>query len=200
MISRRFAFWVGFALFWVADAVRAAFLDDLAATIMDAVGTTSSQKKNDAATPVDSQKRVRWKVAENEKWEWFERFEQTNSEWERTGTTRPVSKETGDFLKTKRKRKFLEDTLVPLPLRLAQAKADPERRARDGRPPSKWLRRLNANEIRIWLKTIDVPEAGVAGMTFWTHLTRDHSFVAEKIKGLSIDEQAKLHAAAHFGY
>jgi hypothetical protein len=50
------------------------------------------------------------------------------------------------------------------------------------------------------LKTIDVPQAGVEGMTYWTHLTRDHYFDAEKIEGLTIDEQALLHAAAHAGY
>ena len=74
------------------------------------------------------------------------------------------------------------------------------RRARHGRPPSRWLRSLRADELRIWLKTIDVPEAGVSGMTFWEHLTRDHSFDADRIAGLSIDEQALLHAAAHYGY
>ncbi len=37
-------------------------------------------------------------------------------------------------------------------------------------------------------------------MTYLTHLTRDHFFDADKIAGLSIDEQAKLHAAAHHGY
>jgi hypothetical protein len=77
---------------------------------------------------------------------------------------------------------------------------DAKRRARDGRPPSKWLRSLKADELRIWLPTIEPPEAGVQGMTFWRHLTRDHSFDAEKIKGLTIPEQAKLHAAAHDGY
>lgn len=77
---------------------------------------------------------------------------------------------------------------------------DENRRARDGRPPSQWLRSLNAEELRVWLPKIDPPEAGVSGMTFWTHLTRDHSFDAENIKGLTLDEQAKLHAAAHDGY
>ncbi len=50
------------------------------------------------------------------------------------------------------------------------------RRARHGRPPSRWLRSLHSDELRVWLKTIEVPEAGVEGMTFWEHLTRDHSF------------------------
>jgi hypothetical protein len=77
---------------------------------------------------------------------------------------------------------------------------DEKRRARDGRPPSQWLRSLKAEELRVWLPKIDPPEAGVSGMTFWTHLTRDHSFDAENLKGLTIDEQAKLHAAAHDGY
>jgi hypothetical protein len=75
-----------------------------------------------------------------------------------------------------------------------------KRRARHGRPPSKWLRSLRADELRIWLKTIDVPEADVVGMTYWEHLTRDHSFDPVHIEGLDIDEQAKLHAAAHYGY
>ena len=74
------------------------------------------------------------------------------------------------------------------------------RRARHGRPPSRWLRSLRADELRIWLKTIDPPQAGVSGMTFWEHLTRDHSFSPARIAGLTEDEQAKLHAAAHYGY
>ena len=74
------------------------------------------------------------------------------------------------------------------------------RRARHGRPPSRWLRSLNADELHIWLQSIDVPEAGVEGMTYWTHLTRDHSFDPARIEGLQIDDQAKLHAAAHYGY
>ncbi len=75
-----------------------------------------------------------------------------------------------------------------------------ERQAQDGRPPSEWLRSMDAEELREWLSGIEVPEAGVAGMTFWTHLTRDHQFRPLLIKGLTEAEQAKLHAAAHFGY
>jgi hypothetical protein len=37
-------------------------------------------------------------------------------------------------------------------------------------------------------------------MTYWEHLTRDHGFDPIRIEGLSIEEQAKLHAAAHYGY
>lgn len=195
MNRRRFAFWIGFALFRIAGTVRAAFFDDLAAAVMD-VAAPKSDKEGKRLD--EKRTRIRWKADENEKWKWFERYEKKDADWIRTGTTKPISKETGDYLETKRE--FLKESSVPLELRLAQANADPERRARDGRPPSKWLRRLNADEIRVWLKTIDVPEADVAGMTFWTHLTRDHSFDPKKIKGLKIDEQAKLHAAAHFGY
>ena len=76
----------------------------------------------------------------------------------------------------------------------------PERRAQDGRPPSEWLRSMDAEELREWLANIEVSEATVQGMTFWTHLTRDHLFRPLLIKGLTEAEQAKLHAAAHFGY
>ena len=75
-----------------------------------------------------------------------------------------------------------------------------ERRAQDGRPPSEWLRSMDTEELRAWLAKIEVTEASVQGMTFWTHLTRDHSFRPLLIKGLTEVEQAKLHAAAHFGY
>jgi hypothetical protein len=73
-------------------------------------------------------------------------------------------------------------------------------RARHGRPPSKWLRSLNAGEISVWLKTVELPDAGVSGMTVWAHLTRDHGFTADRIEGLTESEQDKLHAAAHYGY
>jgi hypothetical protein len=73
-------------------------------------------------------------------------------------------------------------------------------RARHGRPPSKWLRSLHADEIRVWLKTVELPEAGVSGMTVWTHLTRDHKFQPARIKGLTDPEMVQLHAAAHYGY
>src|SRR5262249_19766592 len=82
----------------------------------------------------------------------------------------------------------------------APGQPDPARRARHGRPPSKWLRSLHTDELRIWLKSIEVPEAGVSGMTFFTHLTRDHFFSPANVADLAIDEQAKLHAAAHYGY
>lgn len=75
-----------------------------------------------------------------------------------------------------------------------------QRRARHGRPPSRWLRSLDAAELRTWLATVEVPEAGVSGMTFWVHLTRDHLFEPRRIRGLTTEEQAKLHAAAHHGY
>lgn len=75
-----------------------------------------------------------------------------------------------------------------------------DRRAQDGRPPSEWLRSMDTEELRAWLAEVEVPDAGVHGMTFWTHLTRDHMFRPLLIKGLTEGEQAKLHAAAHFGY
>lgn len=74
------------------------------------------------------------------------------------------------------------------------------RRSRHGRPPSRWLRSLNADELRLWLGRVDIQVAYVDGMTYWTHLTRDHSFDPEKIRGLNEAELAELHGAAHEGY
>ncbi|MDV6031822.1 MAG: hypothetical protein F9B45_17365 [Phycisphaera sp. RhM] len=75
-----------------------------------------------------------------------------------------------------------------------------ERRGRHGRPPSEWLRSLTTREIRIWLAKVEIQEALVSGMTFRTHLTRDHLFDSDRIAGLTDAELAELHGAAHAGF
>ncbi len=206
LTRRRFAFWMGLGLFNLSEVLRAETLDNLAAAAM--WGTESA----DSTAPRPPAEH--WAAAENNTWRWFEREELVGGRWKLTGITRPVHKRTGEPYTGKNG--YLEESLVPDEVRWGEAplegpvadtfveddpgKPSPMRRARHGRPPSRWLRSLRANELRIWLKTIDVPEAGVSGMTFWEHLTRDHSFAPERIAGLSIDEQAKLHAAAHYGY
>ena len=207
MNRRRFAFWLGFGLFSLADRLGLNSLDALAATL--------SEKSDDSQKSASSSKAEHWAVESNKKWWWYERQNLVDGQWVTTGITTPIDKKTGELLTGKSG--YLDPSVVPEEVRVAgwadasEAQADtsdqmpdgqpdPERRARHGRPPSKWLRSLHAEEIRIWLKTIDVPAAGVSGMTFWTHLTKDHSFDAEKIDGLTIDEQAQLHAAAHYGY
>jgi hypothetical protein len=190
-------FWIGLGLFSLGEKLRANAFDELAATIMG----------DDApAHP------VHWRAASNNKWLWYEQETFKDGKWTLTGVTTPINKETGEpFTEYKG---YLDPSLVPKSLRVWDGVGDDEdesaeegehlpsavRRARHGRPPSKWLRSLHADELRIWLKTIEVPEAGVSGMTYWTHLTRDHFFDPEKIEGLTEAEQAKLHAAAHDGY
>ena len=199
MTRRRFAFWLGICLFWIAEKTRAQTIDDLAAALMH--GTE----------PIENEER--WTAKENRTWRWFERETFRNGTWRVTGITTPIHKVTSEPYTGRTG--YLDEKLVPAEVRRRDKvvkveppkKANPgdgqpsaERRARDGRPPSKWLRSLNADEIRIWLRTIDVPPVGVSGMTFHTHLTRDHSFDAAKIEGLTVAEQAKLHSAAHYGY
>ncbi len=206
MTRRRFAFWLGFGLFTLAEKLRMGSLDALAAATMRAA----------EPSPVgENSLPVHWSAAENNTWRWYERETYVDGKWKLTGITTPIRKKTGQpYEGTKR---YLDPNVVPASVQsvdnevtaeeIADAKAKyghrrphASRVTRHGRPPSKWLRSLNADEIRIWLATIEVPEAGVEGMTYWEHLTRDHLFDAEKIEGLTIDEQAKLHAAAHYGY
>jgi hypothetical protein len=207
MKRRRFLFWISLGLFSLAEKLRADGLDELAAATMNAAepATTSARP----ATP------VHWRADHNATWQWYERENFVDGRWMRTGITTPIHKKTGQPYTEKKG--YLDDNLVPADMRVweqegndnfattanaepGERQPDATRRARHGRPPSKWLRSLHADEIRIWLKTIDVPEAGVSGMTYWIHLTRDHFFDAGRIDGLTEDEQAKLHAAAHHGY
>jgi hypothetical protein len=209
MTRRRFAFWLGFSLFNLAERLRAGGLDTLAAATMRTTEPVAADNAAYSSAP------THWRTDEDSTWRWYERENYIDGEWLPTGITTPINKQTGD-------RKdghgvYLDDSLLPAELRLseqaraAQAEAPtatehdpqlptPECRARHGRPPSKWLRSLHAEEIRIWLGTIKVPEADVSGMTFWEHLTRDHFFEPDHIVGLTIAELAKLHGAAHFGY
>lgn len=212
MTRRRFIFWVSFGLFSLGDKLRVSGLDKLAAATMQladpATTTTASQ-----APPTDAPEH--WTLGENNSWRWYEREHFAAGRWKITGITTPTNKQTG--LPLTGRTGYLDESLVPAEMRFgdqtavaddaangsiepAPHTADATRRARHGRPPSKWLRSLHADELRIWLRTIDVPEAGVSGMTCWTHLTRDHFFDPVKIAGLTEDEQAKLHAAAHYGY
>jgi hypothetical protein len=215
MTRRQFAFWLGFGLFGLSEKLRLSGLDALAAAVMDGTKPNSQHSKSAGSSIPEH-----WTAADDETWTWFEREHFFDGEWMLTGTTTPVHKETGE--RKVEKRVYLDDSLLPAEMRTAgggsTTKATSEiaadgrgkkprrqiptaaRRGRHGRPPSKWLRSLHADELRLWLKTIEVPEAGVSGMTYGEHLTRDHSFDAEKIKGLIEAEQAKLHAAAHFGY
>lgn len=204
MIRRRFMFWVGLGLFNLGERLRADGFDQLAAATMKAVEPAAGTARATA---------THWRAASNSSWHWYERETLVDGRWVLSGISTPVHKRTGKPYADQQG--YLSDSLIPATERVwdsvegetaadddkqAPHLADPERRARHGRPPSKWLRSLHAAELRIWLKTISVPEAGVEGMTYLTHLTRDHFFDADKVSPLTIDDQAKLHAAAHQGY
>lgn len=209
---RRFAFWVGLGIFSLGERLNAQGFDHLAAATMKLAGPSNKQEDD---------RPEHWSVEENSDWRWFCRETMVDGKWKRSGITTPISKHTGR--RYSGRTGYLDDSLVPENIRKSveansavvidetvAVEYDPDgpepgqptedRRARHGRPPSEWLRSLEAEELRIWLKTIRVPETGVSGMTFWTHLTRDHSFDPEKIEGLDEFEQERLHSAAHYGY
>jgi hypothetical protein len=201
MNRRKFTFWLSFGLFSLAERLHVYGLDELAAAMM--------RRAEPSKLP------THWRAASNAAWRWYERETFIHGQWELSGITIPINVTTG--APYEKGDGYLDENLAPPEIRLGQAQAvvelDPElvadferrrptpkRQARHGRPPSKWLRRLSADEIRIWLRTVEVPQADVSGMTYWTHLTRDHSFDPANLEGLTLEEQAKLHGAAHFGY
>ena len=196
MTRRRFAFWIGLVLFWLGRRVSADSLDETATSLME-----WSEKRE-----ATSSRRDRWRPNANRNWRWYERQTRIDDQWKPSGVTQPTNSETGKPYTEQTG--YLDESLVPEEVRrrtevmhkkLLPGRKEPSEFV-DGRPPSKWIRSLNANELRLWLRTIRVPAVGVDGMTFWAHLTRDHSFSADRIRGLTVTEQAKLHSAAHYGY
>jgi len=207
MKRRRFMFWVGMGLFGLAEKLHAGGLDELAAAMMK-----GTERAGDPLAGAPEH----WTITGNRTWRWYERESLIDGAWKVTGITTPIHKRTGEpYLGHT---SYLPQSLVPEELLVEQqietvgealveeeieedpGQPDVRRRARHGRPPSKWLRSLHADELHIWLATIEVPETGVSGMTFMTHLTRDHMFDPAHLAGLSLDDQAKLHSAAHEGY
>lgn len=224
MERRRFLFWISLGMFSLGERLGIDALDRLAAATLEGPDASGEKDKKESANKDGSkdgkpQTPVHWRAESNSNWQWYEREHLKNGRWVLTGITTPINRKTGEPYTGATG--YLDESLVPTDIKIwdpegldnvaaieakeekvesGEHKPDPARRARHGRPPSKWLRSLRADELRVWLKTIDVPEAGVEGMTYWEHLTRDHYFIPEKIQGLNIDEQAKLHAAAHHGY
>jgi hypothetical protein len=222
MKRRRFLFWISFGLFSLGERLRADGFDALAAAALG-VAEPAADGKPPAAP-------VHWRAASNTTWRWYERENLVDGQWKLTGLTTPIHKVSGQLYtghtgyleeslvpaeirggdksagersageKPAGEKPADDKSAPPAAVEPGDGKPDATRRAQHGQPPSKWLRSLHSDELRIWLKTIDVPEAGVEGMTFWEHLTRDHSFDPKHIAGLTIPEQAKLHAAAHYGY
>jgi hypothetical protein len=225
MTRRRFAFWIGFGLFSLSEKFRAGTLDSLAAATMRRIeAAPSAARAGGEHWAVGGDKNWWWFERENlvnGDW-WLTGI--TTPIHKETGERK--SENIGyiddslvpDEVRSSEATKVAladfhepfaseseaveqahhEQTAgkVDLDPQLPTAKA----RGRHGRPPSKWLRSLNAEELRIWLKTVKTPEAGVSGMTVFMHLTRDHAFDEKNVEDLSEKEQHKLHAAAHFGY
>ncbi|TWT95945.1 hypothetical protein Pla108_30220 [Botrimarina colliarenosi] len=225
MTRRRFAFWIGMGLFGVAERLRADSLDALAESLMKATDTPAAPPEPLAATVVTSEMPVHWQATHNRTWRWVQREQLVDGEWRLTGMTTPVRRDNGEPLADVDG--YLDDEAIPESYRTAfddlvdanggsvdlvtdhgvsadddapGPDASPHRKARHGRPPSRWLRSLNAAELSVWLASVTPPEAGVHGMTFEEHLTRDHLFDADRLAGLTERELEKLHGAAHHGY
>jgi hypothetical protein len=228
MDRRRFAFWLGFGLFSVSEKFRVSGLDSLAAAAMRRTETATSVAKRTGAEHWTVAGNENWHWFERENLingEWVLTGTTTPVN-KKTGVRKPENIGfLDDSLVPVEVHASLKKGIDLVGHRASlDAKADDgviqanhehdhehtvdldpqlpteKYRARHGRPPSKWLRSLHADELRVWLRTVEVPEAGVSGMTVSMHLTRDHMFADARIKGLTEAEQFKLHAAAHYGY
>ena len=201
--------WSLAALVWCSACFAALADSSPSATKQADAQPTTSPKPKEPKAAVN----VRWKTAENKTWRWYERETLIDGRWKVTGITTPVHRETGAYHRGDTG--YIGLSAVPYDVRRRGSfeafekdageseepgQSDPVRSAREGRPASKWIRSRTMNELREWLSKNDLPKAGVEGMTHWEHLTRDHGFDPVSIEGLTEEEQAELHGAAHAGY
>ncbi|MEM9186669.1 MAG: hypothetical protein AAGB00_09265 [Planctomycetota bacterium] len=221
MDRRSFALGLGaLATTSVASTARGALLGDLSIGVINAAlgdGARYVPNRPEPARVVEH-----WRAVENSTWRWLERAELADGVWRATGMTLPVHRGTGHPISGRDCADYVLACAAPSGLQAALLRPDltsgptdyclvregaapgpmpmPQRKARHGRPPSRWARDLSPAELRAWLASFDPPRADVSGMTFAEHLTRDHGFAIEQVARLNDREQAKLHGAAHRGY
>ena len=130
MTRRRFAFWLGMGLFWIARKLRAEAIDEFAATLMRRTEETDNIPSQPATLSTSSPER--WWRAENNDWRWYQREIQTDGEWKRSGITTPINKTTGQPYTGKTG--YLDPALVPEDVRIAHEpfEADELKFAADG--------------------------------------------------------------------
>jgi len=215
MNRRQFTLGLGASMLGLAKPLAAALLKTprRAAEPLDALA--SQLVAQGAGRDAGPSTLEHWRIAQNNTWKWYERSSLIDGAWVLTGMTTPEHRQSGEAKHGIRG--YLDKSLVPAGLAEASGEqmtdfcvaaegADPGpaatdlRRTREGRPPSRWIRSLGTDELRTWLSMVEPGQAGVAGMTFMEHLTRDHGFKPENVALLSEAEQAILHAAAHHGY
>lgn len=222
MNRRDFSRLIGLGLAGAATPVGARSLLGLPGADFDAAieGVAKLSTEADerlAKASQDRQVLTHWRAAQNNTWRWFEKSEFIARKWRLTGMTLPVNRQTGHRISGRDCADYLVDSQVPAAVidaatagsigvcvvekgAAAGPQATAERRAADGRPASLWLSNLDCDQLHLWLASFKPPEAGVSGMTYFEHLTRDHGFQASAIACLTEAEQAKLHGATHYGY
>ena len=110
---RRFAFWVGFGLFGLAERLNADGLDTLAAAAMR--GTEPAPPSKDSSTPTHC-------CADDDgTWRWYERENLIDGEWVPTGITVPINKKSGE--RKDDRGEYLDDGLLPAEIQLSEQAA-----------------------------------------------------------------------------
>lgn len=186
-----------------------------------------SAAQADEAPPVDltdllSEEQIRslptkWTMVETVEFVSYRREVKYNGVWHFAGITLPVCKATRQAVKPDKH--HLDPRLVPKDIRGFEVTISPVTddsdvtgfrppshlpdealRSRHGQPPSQWIRSRNAKQLSRWLRTLDIPYVGVEQISFWDHLVDHHQFRPKFISGLTRNELAMLHSAAHYGY
>ena len=158
MTRRRFAFWLGFGLFTLAEKLRMGSLDALAAATM----------RTAEPSPVGENSLAR--ALERGRKQYVALVRTRDATLTANGSSPESRRRSVKRLAslTRELERYLDPNVVPASVQsvdnevtaeeIADAKAKYGHRrphatrvARHGRPPSKWLRSLNADEIRIWL-------------------------------------------------
>ena len=155
MTRRRFAFWLGFGLFSLAQKLRVYGLDELAAATMRVAAPTTTGVR---ARP------IHWRAVDNEAWQWYERETFIDGKWTLSGITTPLSKQTGE--RHVGDGGYLDDTLVPENMRRGYAPHEHSSDEHADRQPSP-KRRARRRGAAAPISGSDVPRGGTCRSPHW---------------------------------
>jgi hypothetical protein len=139
MKRRRFLFWMSFGLFTLSEKLRFTGLDRLAAATL--------RLTDPASPPAEGAAPEHWTFNSNKSWRWYERETFVDGHWKLTGITAPINLQTAEPYTGRTG--YLDESVVPLEMRLGDHTASALEAAPHTRPQSPTRRKRGRSRLQV---------------------------------------------------